>query len=381
MLFFMKKKFKNIPHSFFVLVAVSILAYFFNKYFFPLKSEKLHIFSLKDLGFLSFPKLIFRLPILEFKIINVILPSALAITLIGILEVFSVSKSLSFETGKRVDYNQEVLSIGLSNSFLSFFSNTMPASGSISRTLFNYKNRAKTRFSAVFCGLFVAFFIFLLWPFVRHIPTVALASILIMLVPTFLDYRQIKFCFTVTRGDSFVFLLTMGACLLFSLDIAFFIGIVISIASYLKRAAVPHVVEYAFNPKGRLVIVTKKKKVRRKIRIIGIGGELFFASVDVFSATLQEVARDSIVKSVVLRLNNVYYMDASMCFAILNLYEYLKKRKKYLVISGITKELWQVFLKADLVKAIGEDNLFISDESKPQLSTWHACVRAKKLST
>jgi SulP family sulfate permease len=318
---------------------------------------------------------------LDFRIINVIFPAAFAITLIGILEVFSVSKSLAFETGKRVDYNQEILSIGLSNGFLSLLTNTMPASGSISRTLFNYKSRAKTRFSAVFCGLFVAFFIFLLWPFVRHIPAVALASILIMLVPTFLDYRQIKFCFTVTKGDSFVFLLTMGSCLLFSLDIAFFIGIVISIASYLKRAAVPHVVEYAFDPKGRLVVVSQKKKIRRRIRIIGIGGELFFGSVDVFQTTLQEVAKNTFVKSIVLRLNNVYYMDASMCFAILSLYEYLKSKKKHLVISGITKELWQVFLKAKLVETIGEDNLFISDEAKPQLSTWNACVRAQKLST
>jgi SulP family sulfate permease len=173
----------------------------------------------------------------------------------------------------------------------------------------------------------------------------------------------------------------MGSCLLFSLDIAFFIGIVISIASYLKRAAVPHVVEYAFDPKGRLVVVSQKKKIRRRIRIIGIGGELFFGSVDVFQTTLQEVAKNTFVKSIVLRLNNVYYMDASMCFAILSLYEYLKSKKKHLVISGITKELWQVFLKAKLVETIGEDNLFISDEAKPQLSTWNACVRAQKLST
>ena len=74
-------------------------------------------------------------------------------------------------------------------------------------------------------------------------------------------------------------------------------------------------------------------------------------------------------------------MDASMCYAILHLAEYLKKTKRHLIISGITNEIWQVFSRSGLIKKIGEANLFLTDEMKPQLSTWNACMRAKDLVT
>ena len=80
--------------------------------------------------------------------------------------------------------------------------------------------------------------------------------------------------FHATREDAWVFLITFFSCLIFSLDIAFFIGIVISIATYLRKSSTPHLVEYAFNSKGRLIIVNPKEDIHRKVRIIGIAGEL-----------------------------------------------------------------------------------------------------------
>jgi len=167
--------------------------------------------------------------------------------------------------------------------------------------------------------------------------------------------------------------------LIFSLDVAFFLGIVISIALYLKRAAVPHVVEYAFNSAGRLVVVSKKHYVHRKVRIVGVAGELFFASVDLFQSTFKEVAEDPFVEIIILRLNNVYYMDASMCYALLNLKKRLEKTSRYLLISGITPEVFKVFNKVGLVEDLDRDNLFLTDESSPQFSTWQAYQRAEDL--
>jgi SulP family sulfate permease len=366
-----------------MLVLISALAYFFDDYLIKIGGVEgkphFQIAFLDDVGVSSFPSISFKIPFFNLDILNRIFPSALAITMLGILEVFSVSRTVASASGQIINPNQEVFSFGLSNTFLSFLWGAMPASGSISRSLFNFKSKGRTRFSAVFSGIFVALLIALFWSFVRHIPLVALSSILIAMAPTFIDYRQVKLCFTVTKEDRIVFLLTIFSCLIFTLHIALFIGIAISIATYLRRAAVPHVVEYAFNTAGRLVIVSQKKIVRRSIRIIGIAGELFFGMADIFQNTFQKAAKDPFVKVIVLRLNNVYHIDASMCQALVNLYEYLKKSNKTLIISGITPEIWQVFSTAGLVKQIGEDNLFITDETNPQLSTWNACMRAKDL--
>ncbi len=255
----------------------------------------------------------------------------------------------------------------------------MPSSGSISRSRFCFFNKAKTRFAAVLSGIFVGILTFFCWRWIRHIPLVGLAAILFLLAPTLIRFSEVKLCFKATRGDRVVFALTMLSCLIFSLDIAFFIGIVISIASYLRKVADPYLVEYAFNTSGRLTIVPKKSHVKRNIRIIGIGRELFFGVVDLLQTALEKIADDPYVKVIILRFNSVHYIDATMCYSLLHLHDYLEAKNRHLIISGLTEEAWKILYRAGIVDKLGKDNLFLKDETKPQLSTWSACIRAEEI--
>jgi SulP family sulfate permease len=375
----MRKNFPRLPNALIMVVIISSLAYFFNQEYWKIGNLKLHFFSLRDLGIVDFPKITYQFPFLSIDILNKIFPAAIAITLMGILEVFSVARTVAVKSGQNINSNQEIFAMGVGNTLLSFISGAMPASGSISRSLFNYKNKGKTRLVSILSAVFVVLLILFFFRFIQHISLVALSAILIVLVPAFLDYRQMKLCFKVTKGDGIVFSLTMISCLVFSLDIAFFIGIFMSVATFLNKVAVPHIVEYAFNPAGRLVVVSQKENVGRKVRIIGIAGELFFGSVDLFQNILQEIARDPDVRVIVLRFNNVYYMDASICATILQLNDYFKQTNRSLLISGVSEEVWHVFEKAGIIKNLGEENLFLTDEAQPQLSTWHACIRARDI--
>ena len=227
-------------------------------------------------------------------------------------------------------------------------------------------------------ALITIVFVFLAWPLVKHIAVCSLAALVIFIAPSVVDLRQVKLSFRATRGDGFVFVFTMLSCLIFSLEVAFFLGIVISIASFLRKVATPLLVEYAFNSSGRLMIIDTGK-VHRKIRIIGVGGELFFAAVELFQHAMQEVAEDPFVEAIVLRLNGVHYMDASMCFALMRLEEFLKTTKRHLIISGITQEVWETLRRAGLIEQIGKDNVFLTNETDPQLSTWKAWMRAEEV--
>ena len=68
-----------------------------------------------------------------------------------------------------------------------------------------------------------------------------------------------------------------------------------------------------------------------------------------------------------------------MCLAILGLYDSLHSSGRHLIISGLTEEVWHVFYRAGLVRTIGLDNLYFTDETNPQFSTWKACLRAQEL--
>jgi SulP family sulfate permease len=377
MFFVFDKKWKNWPNALVILVIATLIGYFIqSSSFFLEKGHKISI--IRDLG-MDPLKFSFSFPHFSWEMMSEIIFPSLAIALLSILEVSSISRGLSARSGQEIQPAQDVFGIGMSNFLLSFLQGSMPASGSMSRSLLNFQHQGKTRFSAIFSGIFVAILLFGFWPFVQYIPLVTLASLLLFLIPSIINIEQVKITLKATKGDAFVFWLTFGSCLLFTLDVAFFLGIVISIASFLKKVAIPHLVEYAFNASGRLMVVSTNQIVHRKVRIVGISGELFFAAVDLFQSTLKAVASDPYVKVIVLRLNNVFYMDASMCFAILKLEEYLKTTKRHFVISGLTGEVLQVFQKSGLLDKIGKENIFITDETKPQLSTWRAFSYAQDL--
>jgi sulfate permease, SulP family len=368
----LRAKFQNWPNALLMIIAATLLTKGLGY---------LGATGIKTLGSFELPaepSLKLAFPFLDLDLISKIFPAALALASLAILEVFSISRAFALKGGK-VEPNQDVFSLGLSNAILSFVTGSMPASGSATRTTLNVRLHAKTRFAAVLSGIITGIILLFCWPLVKEIPLAALAALLIATVHTIMNWSEIKFSVRATHADAWVFFLTFFSCLLFSLDVAFFIGIVISIGSYLKKSATPHLVEYAFNSKGRLIVVNPKEDVHRKVRIIGIGGDLYFATADVFVGAMESVAEDKNVQAIVLRLNNVHHMDASMCLAILRLFDSLESTGRHLVISGLTEEVWHVFHRAGMVKKISLDNLYFTDETNPQFSTWKACLRAQEL--
>lgn len=373
-LFACRRFMKNWPDALFALVIGSLLAFGLHTWGVGPKVE-----TLGDLNLVTdlVPRL--SLPILDFKDLNRIFPAAAAVAMLAILEVTAISRTFASKTGTRMYGNQDVFGLGVANMVLSFIGGAMPCSGSATRTALNYRMGARTRISAILSGLMTALIIWSLWGWVQGIALPAIAVILIATVPTLTNWQEVKLTFRATREDAWVFGLTFLSCLIFSLDVAFFIGISISLMTYLKKSSEPHLVEYAFNSKGRLTTISPETDVHRKIRIIGIAGELYFAAADFFQNAMADVVDDPDVQAIVLRLSNVYHIDASMCLALTRLYDALHSKERHLLISGLTEEVWSVLHRTGLVKKIGSENLYFTDESNPQFSTWKACLHAQDL--
>lgn len=375
LLILLKFKYNKFPNALTMIIFISLFVYFINL----VLQNKIKVPTLEDLGMLNVPNIKLIIPFLDFKFLDILFFPAIAVALLSILEVSSISKGIATQSGQKTRSNQEIFGVGIANFLLSFFYSAMPASASVSRTALNFSTGAKTKFAAIYSGLITTILIFFFWPLVKHIPLCSLAAILIVMVLSVLEFKSVKLCFKATLGDAIVFSLTMASCIIFRLDIAFFIGIVISIVFFLQRASEPNLVEYVYNKENKLVVVSPKLFPHRNIRIIGIAGELFFAAVDLFQNTLQKIIKDPEVKIVILRLKNIYHVDASMCLAILRLDNYLKSTNRYLLICGITEEVWQIFHKTGVISQLGKNNVFLTSEERPQLSTRKAFEKAKKL--
>ena len=134
-LIILRKYIRKWPNALFILVFTSIIVYFLNTY------TSFYVESLKDLGIAQTPSITFNFPLISFGLFSKILTPAIAISLLSILEVFSVSRGLAAKGGARINSNQEIFSVGIANTFLSFVNGAMPASGSLSRSLVNFRNK------------------------------------------------------------------------------------------------------------------------------------------------------------------------------------------------------------------------------------------------
>ncbi len=383
---------RKIPAGAIMLVTVAILAYFLG-YFFS-------YFEANDYQFLDWSMITslaqdisvvgdtkgdgfipqWDWPYFDPGIMNNLLPVAFAIALLSVMEASSTAKSIAASSGQHLSTNQEIFGLGMGN-FFSAFIGAMPVSGSPSRSALNYENGAKTRLSAVFNSLFVFLGLFAFGFLIRHIPVTAFAALLIVSAGNIVNFKQLFLCLKATRSDAFVLVLTLLACLFLSLDIAFYIGVAMSITLYLKKAAIPQLVEFTVDESGILHSVDHTQLHEpRKIRFIKVEGELFFGAADLFQSTLKSITEDdTTTRVIILQLKNARDIDATACLALQQLYDYLKSSGRHLIGCGITHQIWDVLSDSGMVELMGKNNLFIFDERHPQLSMQKAFLRAYDL--
>lgn len=313
-------------------------------------------------------------------ILNNLLPVAFAIALLSVMEATSTTKSIAASSGQHLSTNQEIFGLGMGN-FFSAFIGAMPLSGSPSRSTINYENGAKSRLAAIFNSLFVYLLIFAFGFLIRHIPIAAFSALLIFSSANIVNFKQLFLCLKATRSDAFVLMLTLLACLFLSLDIAFYIGVAMSITLYLKKAAIPQLVEFTVDDAGVLHSIDHQQiHEPRKIRFIKVEGELFFGAADLFQNALKAITEDdTTTRVIILQLKNARDIDATACLALQQLFDYLKSSGRHLIACGITHQIWDVLSDSGMVEVFGKGNLFIFDERHPHLSVQKAFTRAYDL--
>lgn len=322
----------------------------------------------------------FGLGFFDTGIMNQMLPFAFAVALLSVMETSSVAKSIAASSGQRLSINQEIFGIGMGN-FLSSFISAMPVAGSPSRSGLNYANGGQTRMAAILNALFVILIIYSFSFLIMHIPLAALSALLLVTAASIVNARQFFLCIKATSSDAFVLWVTLLSCIFFSLDIAFYIGIVISITLYLKKAAIPQLVEYDIDESGELMnLDIAKCQEHRTIRVIKVEGELFFGAADLFQTTLKTIAEDDTsTRVIILQLKNARDIDATVCLALQQLCDYLRGSGRHLIACGVTQQIWDVLSDSGMVEKIGKENLFIFDERNPHLYMLKALHRAKEL--
>lgn len=306
-----------------------------------------------------------------------LLQVSLAIAILGMLEGVLISKTLAAKSGQAHDSNRELVAMGFANIANSLFG-AMPGSASFARSAANYQSGARTQLATILSSLIVLGLVFAFLPFINYIPIPAIAAHLIRIGLRMINPAEIRVSTRATKSDAIVFATTFLAALTLRLDSAIYVGVGVSLALFLRKAATPSLTEYDFNDQGQLTELRNANRNNPAISIVHVEGELFFGAADILQDQVRRLAEDPAIKIVILRIKQARHLDATTVMVLNQLNEFLTKNNRHLLISGCRPDAYKILRRSGALKKIGSENIFPA-EANLTMSTKRALQRAQQL--
>ncbi|KAF0861962.1 SulP family inorganic anion transporter [Pseudomonas sp. LD120] len=207
---------------------------------------------------------------LDLELILRLLPSAVAVGMLGLVTSLSIARSLSARSEQLLDANQEIRTQGLSNIVGACFSGYL-SSGSFTRSGLSYEAGARSPLAGVFSALWVALFAVTGAGLIAHIPIPAMAGSILLICWGLVDHRGVRALFRVSRAEFVVMSLTCIATLLLELQTAIYAGVLASLFFYLKRTSQPRVQQFSEGDED----------------ILRVGGSIFFGASHYLQVRMQ----------------------------------------------------------------------------------------------
>lgn len=181
----------------------------------------------------------FNIPSFQFSDIRRLLPTAITLALVQFMSVISLGKTFGFKHGYSVRANNELFSLGTANILGGLFQ-SLPSSGSYSRSAINDQAGAKTPLSNIFAAIVVAVTLLFLTPLLYYIPMPALAAIIIVAALGLIDIEAVKELFVAKERDGYIALFTFATVLIIGIQEGILLGISASLIDTLIRMSRPN---------------------------------------------------------------------------------------------------------------------------------------------
>ncbi|KAH9767876.1 Sulfate transporter 4.1 [Citrus sinensis] len=317
-----------------------------------------------------------------------LIPTAILITGVAILESVGIAKALAAKNGYELDSNQELFGLGVANILGSFFS-AYPTTGSFSRSAVNHESGAKTGLSGVITGIIMACALLFMTPLFEHIPQVsyqcALAAIVVSAVMGLVDYDEAIFLWHVDKKDFLLWTITSITTLFLGIEIGVLVGVGASLAFVIHESANPHIAIL-----GRLPGTTVYRNTQQYpeaytyhgIVIVRIDAPIYFANISFLKDRLREYEVDvdrstrrgpevERIYFVILEMAPVTYIDSSAVQALKDLYQEYKSRDIQIAISNPNHEVLLTLSKSGVVDLIGKEWYFVRAHDAVQVCLQH----------
>ena len=242
-----------------------------------------------------------------------ILVPALLISIVGYVESISVALTLAAKRRQRIDPDQELIALGMSNVGAAI-SGGFPVTGGFARSVVNFEAGAETPAAGAFTALGIALATLFLTPLLYFLPNATLAATIIVAVLSLVDLGALKHTWHYSKADGAAMAATILLTLLEGVEAGLIAGVGLSIFLHLYKTSKPHVAVVGHLPGTMNFRNVKRHRVVTDPGILSlrIDASLYFPNARFIEEMVNDaVASNPALRHVILECPAVNTIDAS----------------------------------------------------------------------
>lgn len=300
------------------------------------------------------------LPPIDLGTVEKLAVGAFLIAFVGFLETVSVARTLASKRRQKIDPDQELMAMGISN-IAAAFTGGYPVAGSFSRSVVNFSSGARTQLAAILTAVIIALTLVFFTPALYHLPKAVLAAIIVMAVASLVDFSPIHHMWRYMKLDAVSFIATFAAVLILGVEEGILAGIGLSIAFFLWRTSRPNLVQLGRLDNSQLFRDARFHKVTTydKVLTLRVDMSLYFANAAYLEDyVLRYVADHPEVEHFVLVCSSVNMIDASALETIESLHSRLKDAGVTMHLAAVKSTILRRLKAVDFIAKLQPGRLF-----------------------
>ena len=306
----------------------------------------------------------FSFPAWDWEAMSALLPTAVAISMVGFMESISVAKAFARRNRYDVDPNKELIALGTANIAGSFFKG-YPVTGGFSRTAVNGQAGANTPLASIITAILIAIVLLFLTPLFYYLPNAVLAAIIMTAVFGLVDIKEVKHLNKVKRSDLVMLVITFFATLSLGIEMGILTGVAVSLLWFVVKTTRPHVAVLAQIPETdtfRNIDRLPELKPVDGVLILRVDAQFYFGN----ASFLKELVKRHItnagttLKAIVIEAASINQLDASADAVLHELLEELSASNIQLYFANVKGPVMDVMQRSGFDKKLGGDHYFLN---------------------
>ena len=281
----------------------------------------------------------FHIPdvILDYEALKLVLPYAVIVALVGVIESLLTLSVLDEISGTRGSANQECIAQGTGNITCGLFG-AMPGCAMIGQSIINYTSGGLGRLSGVVASVGLILLVATLTDLLNIIPVAILVGIMFMVSIGTFEWSSFARITKMPKSDAFVLVTVTGITIVADLAIAVISGVIISALVFAWKHA---------------KVTAKTHREGDGTKIYDFDGPLFFGSVTAFNDNF-DIKHDP--ENVILDFKDARVMDISGVEAVDSITKKYLEAGKTIKIRHLSSECKSIMKNAGQFCTYEEDD-------------------------